>query len=457
MTQPPDSFPLFLSLPAEILSEIGAAVEAVEDCAHLRLTCKHVEACTFAAFARRFFRRRKFYRGPTSLAALLHISHSRLAPYLEHFVLGTELLSAYAPEQDASIDYDALRDAHYEQTSLLESRWDHHVLAQAFSRLPSLRVVEVEDFDDRFKHTSLTSRSRFIDIDNGGYRLRTLLDTLGFERFQVPEFSPFKAAEHLVVCVRTLLGALARSSTDPGAPRPRVLKIRARELIGNKHRIAEFISTEVLELTDEEVSVMGVSDEAFRIPPFLRPSVGPVVEALEELELDVYNHDHPDPSNQMQLTMFQTRNLLAFLGMPKRLRKLRTRRFAYDERDESRAAKRRSGGTNFGSGWQRRRNSGQMIKKRRRTRTRKTLPRESPARNFPTSGSSTSETRTFQARYFARSSKRCRQPLRNSTSLASSSESATNLSAALALEKAGKFQTFTRSKSRPASGPISAT
>lgn len=125
------------------------------------------------------------------------------------------------------------------------------------------------------------------------------------------------AALQWVVCVHTLLSALAMS-TGPGA-RPPVLKITA----GGNGRV-EYMTDDAL----------GVDDDAFRIPPFLRPSVGPVVEALEELELDVHNRricrklSFTNPADDDMPAPLRTRNLRAFLGMPKRLRKLRICRLA---------------------------------------------------------------------------------------------------------------------------------
>lgn len=309
MTQPA-SLSLLLSLPAEILGEIGAAL-AVADYANLRLTCQHVDRCTFSYFARQFFHRRKFFRGPASLDALLQISQSRLAPYLEHVVLGTELLERDPPADAMHLDQMAYMAVYCEQTSLLASGWDRDALVQAFSRLPKLRAVEVEDFDDRKKFDRETGQ--LVDTMNGGYGLRTLVDRLGFDRPRLPPQR--NAAQQWIVCVQTLLSALARST----GPRPRTLKITGRE-IGT-----EYISSDTL----------GVDDDAFRIPPFLRPSIAPVVEALEELDLDVHNrfiYMYPNQPTE-EPPWFRTRSLRAFLALPKRLRKLRISRFARGQLD----------------------------------------------------------------------------------------------------------------------------
>lgn len=297
MTQPAS----LLSLPAEILGIIGAAL-AAHDYAHLRLTCKHVDRCTFSYFARQFFRRRKFFRGPASLDALLQMAQSRLAPYLEHVVLGTELLERDPPADAMHLDQKAYMAAYCEQTSLLASGWDRDTLARAFSHLPNLRAVEVEDFDDR-------ETGRLVDTMKGGYGLRTLVDRLGFEW---PRLPPQRDAAHQwIVCVQMLLSALARST---GPQRPRTFKITGREMG------TEYISSDTL----------GADDDAFRIPPFLRPSVAPVVEALEELDLDVHNrfvYMYPDQPTE-EPPWFRTRSLRAFLVLPTRLRRLRLSRFA---------------------------------------------------------------------------------------------------------------------------------
>lgn len=301
--------PNLISLPAEILGEIGAAL-TIEDYAHLRLTCKQVDAFTFPYFARQFFHRRKFFRGPNSLDALLRISESRIAPYLEHFVLGTELLERDPPADSSHLDKTAYLSAYCDQTSLLGSGWDRDALSAAFSNLPSLRAVEVEDFDDREKFDWDTGQ--LVNTMNGGYGLQTLLDNLGFDRPRLPHQR--HSAHQWVLCVHTLLSALAKSTA-----RPQKLRVTGREMG------AEYMSSDAL----------GVDDDAFRIPPFLRPSVVPVVEALEELELDVHNRYIYPLVSSAESASFRTRNLREFLGMPKRLRKLRIRRFSCGQLDGS--------------------------------------------------------------------------------------------------------------------------
>lgn len=303
----------FLSLPAEILGEIGAHL-AIADYAHLRLTCHQIDAFTFPYFARQSFHRRKFFRGPTSLDALLRIANSRIAPYLEHFVLGTELLERDPPADSSHLDKTAYLAAYCDQTSLLGSGWDRDALAEAFGKLPNLKAVEVEDFDDREKFDWDTGQ--LVNTMNGGYGLQTLLDNLGFDRPRLPHQR--HAAHQWVLCVHTLLSALARSVPLPA--RPQILKVTGREMG------AEYMSSDAL----------GVDDDAFRIPPFLRPSVTPVVEALEELELDVHNrYIYPLVTSAESASWFRTRNLREFLCMPKRLRKLRIRRFACGQLDGS--------------------------------------------------------------------------------------------------------------------------
>lgn len=301
-----------LSLPAEILGEIGATL-AVEDYAHLRLTCRQIHNFTLPYFGRQFFRRRKFFRGPTSLDALLQISQSRLSDYLEHFILGTELLERDPPADSSHLDKTAYLSAYCDQTSLLGSGWDRDALATAFSNLKNLRAVEVEDFDDREKFDWDTGQ--LVNTMNGGYGLQTLLDNLGFDRPRLPHQR--HSAHQWVLCVHTLLGALAKSTSS--SVRPSKLRVTGREMG------AEYMSSDAL----------GVDDDAFRIPPFLRPSVVPVVEAFEELELDVHNRYIYPLVTSAESASFRTRNLREFLGMPKKLRNLRIRRFACGQLDGS--------------------------------------------------------------------------------------------------------------------------
>ncbi|OAA69352.1 F-box domain, cyclin-like protein [Akanthomyces lecanii RCEF 1005] len=81
-----------LRLPLELLLRISQHLTTVE-LGHLRLSCGHVEKSLFASFAREFFRHKQFNLTEFSLAALLAISRSRLAPHMRHLHVGLETVS----------------------------------------------------------------------------------------------------------------------------------------------------------------------------------------------------------------------------------------------------------------------------------------------------------------------------------------------------------------------------
>jgi hypothetical protein len=77
---------------------------------------------TFPYFAKKFFSRRKFFRGYLSLSTLLSISESRLGPHLETLILAIELLGASSPSDAPTISKEANYKAYADKTSMLATR-----------------------------------------------------------------------------------------------------------------------------------------------------------------------------------------------------------------------------------------------------------------------------------------------------------------------------------------------
>ncbi|KAI3393656.1 hypothetical protein diail_3836 [Diaporthe ilicicola] len=288
-----------LEVPAEILACIADELD-IEHYGNLRLASRQMDEYTFPYFAKKFFGRRKFFRGYLSLSTLLSISESRLSPYMETLVLGTELLESGAPTDAPRVSKERYVQAYADQTSLLASGWDRDTLVAAMRNLPNLKGVAVESFDDRevwdFEANAPNS------VIDGGYGLKTLLRDLGYEAGRPPcQASPVLQC---VAAVQMLLGAVARA----GAARPGALTIAGKVNNGS------YMSSDGL----------GVDDDAFNITPFMEQTVVPVVEGLEELDLEVHNRviypSHDDPAS------CRTCHLRRFLGLPKRLQKLRIAR-----------------------------------------------------------------------------------------------------------------------------------
>lgn len=288
-----------LEIPAEILACIADELD-IEHYGNLRLANRQIHDYTFPYFAKKFFGRRKFFRGHLSLSTLLSISESRLSPYLETLILGTELLEFGAPHNAPSVSKEAYYKAYADQTSMLACSWDRDTLADAMRNLPNLKGVGVEGFDDREMWDY--DGNRPTSVVEGGYGLKTLLRSLGYEAGRPPnQASP---STQWVTAVQTVLGAVARSGARP----------RSFSVAGKAPSREGYMSSEML----------GVDDDAFVVPAFMERTLLPVIEGLEELDLDVYNRMlYPEPEDS---TTCRTCHLRRFLGIPRELKKLRIAR-----------------------------------------------------------------------------------------------------------------------------------
>ncbi|KUI58305.1 hypothetical protein VP1G_05591 [Cytospora mali] len=284
-----------LSMPAELLAGISEGLD-VTDYANLRLCCKHIETLTFPDFAQRFFSRRKFFRGFLSLTTLASISESRFSPYMKTFLLSTVLFEPEPPIEAGNISKEGYLQAYTEQTSILASGWDRDVLIAAFQNLPNLKEIGVEDFDDREDWDEDTGE--MVAENDGGYGLKTVLGKLGYG----PEKPLGQSAGtyRWAAAVQTLLTAAAKANV-----RPTVLSIAGRKL----------------DRGYAPAYGIGVDDDAFNIPSFMRQMILPVVEGLEELDLDIHNRFIYQPPD-----ICRTSRLREFLGLPKRLQRLRIHR-----------------------------------------------------------------------------------------------------------------------------------
>ncbi|ROW00533.1 hypothetical protein VSDG_03213 [Cytospora chrysosperma] len=287
-----------LSIPAELLASIAGDLD-ITDYGNLRLSCKQVEELTFPYFAKKFFSRRKFFRGYLSLSTLLTISESRFSPYLETVILSTVLLENDPPSGSDSVFKEAFIQAHAEQTSILASGWDRDMLVAAFENLPNLRGIAAEAFDD-CENWDFDAAQFNSDVD-GGYGLKTMLRNLRFEQGRPPR--QIGATHQWVVTVQTILAAAAKAKV-----RPKSLCIGGRKADGSYHT----------------TNIIGVDDDAFNIPSFMRPMMLPVIEELEELDLHVHNrYIYPPPDDP---ACCRTSHLREFLGLPRKLQKLRIHR-----------------------------------------------------------------------------------------------------------------------------------
>lgn len=313
MATPPRVY--LVSLPTELIDDIGARLTSI-DYANLRLTCRLIDAITFPYFARKYFHCRRFCRAPTSLAALLQIAHSRLAPYLEHFILGTEILNHYANSKTwvfRGCSKTAYLAAINDQTSLLGSGYGHDILAEAFGHLPNLRIVEVaelDEFNSRSARDATLYGQQLTNTQSFGYGLKTLFNIIGdkdpiMESSVMDRLYMYDVNYQTALSVQMLLGALARSHPQPA--RPQVLRLRCCQKRSNS-------------------DWNGAADDCvFQISPFLRDSVAAVVAALEVLDLDIFPNEGGLRflPHEVCLPGFRNWNLRKFLSLPKYLHTLR--------------------------------------------------------------------------------------------------------------------------------------
>lgn len=284
-----------LEVPAEILACIADELE-IEHYGNLRLANRQMHDYTFPYFAKKFFSRRKFFRDYLSLSTLLSISESRLSPYLENVILGIELLEFNGPPGEApNVFKEAYYKAYADQTSILATGWDRDTLVDSLRNLPNLKGVGVESFDDGEDWDF--DEGRLNSTIEGGYGLKTLLRNLGYEAGRPPhQASP---VTQWVTAVQTLLIAVAKSGA-----KPRSLSVVGKS-VNNSYSPSSF----------------GVDGDAFNIPSFLEQALAPVIEEFVELDLAVYDRmlypSFDDPAT------CRTCHLRRFLGMPKRLEKLR--------------------------------------------------------------------------------------------------------------------------------------
>lgn len=292
-TKPANMTSKLLEVPAEILACIADELE-IEDYGNLRLANRQVHDYTFPYFAKKFFGCRKFYRGHLSLSTLLSISESRLSPYLETVILSIELLESSPPPDAGNVSTEAIYKAYADQSSMLACGWDRDTLSESFRNLPNLKGVGVESFDDSEIWNPDDGHRSVVD---GGYGLKTVLRSLGYDEGRPPrQQSP---DTQCVTVVQTLLGAVAKSGA-----RPKNFTFTGKEngsYLGHQ--------------------TWGVDDDAFVVPAFLEKTLVPVIEGLEELDLEVYNRMlYPSPGDPATC---RTCHLRRFLGLPRKLEKLR--------------------------------------------------------------------------------------------------------------------------------------
>lgn len=134
---------MITDIPPELMVRIASYLTTAE-LGPLRRSCKQIEANLFDNFASEFFTKRQFMVEHNSLEALVGIAnHPGLAARLTEVLIGTQVL-------DGSSRITAKEDfleGRLKREMLLSSGKAHEMLAEAFSKLPNLRIVGLRDYN----------------------------------------------------------------------------------------------------------------------------------------------------------------------------------------------------------------------------------------------------------------------------------------------------------------------
>ncbi|KAK4467217.1 hypothetical protein QBC42DRAFT_247112 [Cladorrhinum samala] len=136
-----------LQVPLEVLTRITYYIPTV-DLANVRLTCKGLESQLFNFFAYEFFRKKQFMVSTASLQALIDISkHATLSPFLKHVIIATDRATGFFGGTTLDTDQKLQFQLALADNNVLMTGVARDMLAEAFSNLPNLEIVDIRDFN----------------------------------------------------------------------------------------------------------------------------------------------------------------------------------------------------------------------------------------------------------------------------------------------------------------------
>ncbi|KAI5918438.1 hypothetical protein F4810DRAFT_715431 [Camillea tinctor] len=298
----PSSF--LTNIPLEILLQITSYL-AIVDYGAVRLTCKQIEDSLFRSFAHTYFQKIQFMRTDFSLQALVDLSRSRLAPFLKHLVIGTEILDPSLYHTPISADYrrrtegrtdvtpDEVKHNKFntlcaDQVIFLNSGQDQLMLCEAFANL-NLDVIGIRSppkYDppprDASLGTSMIHRETSVDLKRVGIYSSWLGDIRD------------STARSNTSCVHSILCALAKSGLKP-------------------------------KKFENALSDILLGDEAFIIPAFMEKTFLPVLSTFQELDLRVIGDCRyrqvvaPTGQSPYKVETYYLRNFFSHLARLERL------------------------------------------------------------------------------------------------------------------------------------------
>ncbi|KAK4194532.1 hypothetical protein QBC40DRAFT_290616, partial [Triangularia verruculosa] len=238
-------------MPVEVLLRITRFVPTV-DLSNVRLTCRVIERNLFNFFAHEFFRKKQFMVSTPSLQALIDISnHHSLSPFLKHVIICTDRLAeihGYQQPTDPQKRQN-FRRAHADQANLLSTGLLRDMLAEAFSALPNLEVIDLRDFYSR------TRNRDGVNAEWRSYGSRMLRESTGVAVNATASSSGLYDTYPTQIFT-AITAALATSERQPNS-----IEVLLR------HRN------------------WGLFDHAFAIPSRLEPKLAPILANLKTLHL----------------------------------------------------------------------------------------------------------------------------------------------------------------------------
>ncbi|KAI5461656.1 hypothetical protein BGZ63DRAFT_356284 [Mariannaea sp. PMI_226] len=253
---PPTPSPL-QTIPLEVLLRITHFITTPE-LGNLRLTCRSIERSLDTTFLHEFFFRKQFMLSDDSLQALIDISKSRLGPSLRQVYFGLE----HYPDSPRLY---GISDGHYQRFGRLVARhagmftlWStgHHreMLSEAFRNLKNLEHVVIRSFN---------SAGRLRDGPNAAwtsYGSTTASQELGYSVDQGTK-SDWRSFDSGHPFCNQVFAAVIAALGYAGA-KPKGIEVMAK---GRPQ----------------------LKDYAFNIPPYLEPTVLPMISQLETLRFDL--------------------------------------------------------------------------------------------------------------------------------------------------------------------------
>ncbi|KAL2754804.1 hypothetical protein ACRALDRAFT_1094294 [Sodiomyces alcalophilus JCM 7366] len=241
----------FQEIPVEVLLRISFYLTTT-DLNSLRLTCRDIESSLFPTYAREFFSKKQFMLTEESLQALVDISNSRLAHHLKHVIIG---LDRYLDVRcNSPVQQTIFREGFQAQQSLIWTGQAAHMLTEAFRNLKPT-TVGLRDY-----HSSARSGRDGGHASWASYGATTVQDQTGVNLVSDGRWH-FGTERESTLYWASNVFSLVLSSLGAAGARPEAIEILRRRQSGALRPLA------------------------FHVPPYLYPTVVPVLRNLGSLFL----------------------------------------------------------------------------------------------------------------------------------------------------------------------------